>query len=209
MGQRMLEVDQILLEKNKQTCTWFGSYGIVPHLAQIAQAQNIVEIGVAYGYHADFICTNLPNIKYVGVDPYLAGYDNEDIFCNDVQKLFQEPQAQIAMDRLFSVVSSNLEKFSGRARLIREKSWLGADLFEDGSLDIVYIDGDHTYEAVVKDLAAWYPKVKKGGIICGDDIGWPGVKKAVDEFFIRLNKEYQIISKNGFENMPAFYYIVE
>ena len=205
----MLNQDQIALEENKKTCTWFGSYGIVPHLAQMVGAQNIVEIGVAYGYHADFICTNLPSINYVGIDPYLAGYDVEDIFCNDVQVLLQENEPQFAMDRLFTVVSSNLERFSGRARLIREKSWLGADLFEDGSLDIVYIDGDHTYEAVVKDLAAWYPKVKKGGIICGDDIGWPGVKKAVDEFFIHLNKEYQIISKNGFENMSGFYYIVE
>ncbi|MBU3591454.1 class I SAM-dependent methyltransferase [Polynucleobacter sp. 78F-HAINBA] len=93
--------------------------------------------------------------------------------------------------------------------MIREKSWLAADQFQDESFDLVYIDGDHTYEGVVKDLAAWYPKVKKGGIICGDDIGWPGVKKAVDEFFIRLNKEYQIISKNGFENMPAFYFVVD
>jgi len=205
MEQRMIGKDQLLLEQNKQTCTWFGSYGIVTHLAQIAHAQNIVEIGVAYGYHADFICTNLPSIKYTGVDPYLAGYDAEDIFCNDVQKLFQEAQPQIAMDRLYSAVSSNLKKFEGRASLIREKSWLAAQHFQDRSLDIVYIDGDHTYEAVVKDLAAWHPKIKKGGILCGDDIGWSGVKRAVDEFFLGLGKEYQIISKNGFENMPAFY----
>lgn len=33
--------------------------------------------------------------------------------------------------------------------------------FDDGSLDIIYIDGDHTYEVVVKDLAAWYPGFKK------------------------------------------------
>lgn len=209
MEHRMLEADKKLLQENRKVCSWFGSYGIVPHLAQMIGAQNIVEIGVAYGYHADFILSNLPNIKYVGIDPYLAGYDAEDIFCNDVQALFGEERAQVAMDRLFSTVSSNLEKFGSRATLIREKSWLGANQFDDGSLDIVYIDGDHTYEAVVKDLAAWYPKVKKGGILCGDDIGWSGVKGAVDELFLRLGKEYQIISKNGFENMPAFYYIVD
>ena len=136
-------------------------------------------------------------------------YALNDIFCQDVQKLFGVEDTQNAMDRLFKAVSTNLQKFQGRARLIREKSWLVADQFEDGSCDLVYIDGDHTYEGVVKDLAAWYPKVKKGGIICGDDIGWAGVKKAVDEFFIKLGREYQIISKNGFENMPAFYFIVD
>ena len=205
----MQDQDQIALEENKKTCTWFGSYGIVPHLAEMIGAQNIIEIGVAYGYHADFLCTVLPAVHYVGVDPYLANYDLNDIFCQDVQKLFGVEDTQNAMDRLFKAVSTNLQKFQGRARLIREKSWLVADQFEDGSCDLVYIDGDHTYEGVVKDLATWYPKVKKGGIICGDDIGWAGVKKAVDEFFIKLGREYQIISKNGFENMPAFYFIVD
>lgn len=205
----MLDQDRIKLEENKKTCSWFGSYGIVPHLAQMVGASNILEIGVAYGYHADFLCSVLPNIRYVGVDPYLADYDPDDIFSNDVQKLFSEKNPQQAMERLFNVVSSNFLKFEGRAKLLREKSWDAADQFENQSLDLVYIDGDHTYEGVVKDLATWFPKVKRGGMICGDDIGWPGVKKAVDEFFIRLGKEYQIISKNGFENMPAFYYIIE
>jgi len=113
------------------------------------------------------------------------------------------------MDSLFKAVSTNLQKFQGRARLIREKSWLVADQFEDSSCDLVYHDGDHTYEGVVKDPAAWYPKVKKGRIIFWGDISWAGVKKAVDEFFIKLGRGYQIFSKNGFENMPAFYFIVD
>jgi hypothetical protein len=151
----------------------------------------------------------LLNIQYVGVDPYLANYDVNDIFSNDVQRLFNEKDPQRAMNRLFNIVSSNLQKFDGRAKLLREKSWDAAKQFEDNSLDLVYIDGDHTYQGVVRDLAAWFPKVRKGGMICGDDIGWPGVKRAVDEFFLKLGKDYQIISKDGFENMPAFYYIVE
>lgn len=205
----MLNQDRITLEENKQTCSWFGSYGIIPYLAGIINAKKILEIGVAYGYHAEFICTMLPEIQYIGVDPYQANYDPADIFCRDVHTLFSAEDTQGAMDRLFNVVSFNLEKFQGRASLIREKSWLAADGFQDKTFDLVYIDGDHTYEGVMKDLAAWYPKVKKGGIICGDDIGWPGVKKAVDEFFIKLKKDYQIISKNGFEDMPVFYFIVD
>lgn len=204
----MIQQDKARLEENKKTCTWFGSYGIVPHLAELVGAKKILEIGVAYGYHADFLCTVLPSIQYVGVDPYQASYDENDIFCRDVQKLFGEVSAQAAMDRLFNTVSSNFVGLNGRAQLIREKSWVAASQFADASLDLVYIDGDHTYEGVCKDLAAWYPKVKKGGVICGDDIGWIGVKRAVDEFFLALGAEYQIITKNGFENMPAFYFIV-
>jgi predicted O-methyltransferase YrrM len=51
--------------------------------------------------------------------------------------------------------------------------------------DIVYIDASHEYEYVKEDILAWLPKVKKGGIICGDDyiIGWDGVILAVNEIF--------------------------
>jgi len=57
--------------------------------------------------------------------------------------------------------------------------------FKNGEFDIVYIDAAHEYEPVLVDLEAWFPKVKRGGFICGDDYtaGWPGVVKAVDEYF--------------------------
>lgn len=41
--------------------------------------------------------------------------------------------------------------------------------FADESIDFLFIDADHRYEPFVSDLKAWYPKVKKGGIICGHD----------------------------------------
>jgi predicted O-methyltransferase YrrM len=201
--------DKLLLEKNKGACSWLATYGIIPHLAQSISAKKIVEIGVAYGYHADFICTTLPEVTYVGVDPYKANYDLNDIFCDDVKKLFKENDSQRAMDRLFATVSDNLKAFNSRATIKRGLSWEIADQIDDGSVDLVYIDGDHTYEAVLKDLNAWVPKIKKGGIVCGDDIGWPGVKKAVDEFFLKDQKNYQLISKNGFENLPVFFAICD
>jgi len=43
----MLDADKILLQENKKSCSWFGSYGIVTHLAQMVGAQNIVEIWVS------------------------------------------------------------------------------------------------------------------------------------------------------------------
>jgi predicted O-methyltransferase YrrM len=56
-------------------------------------------------------------------------------------------------------------------------------LFEDDSLDAVFIDADHSYEAVKLDIQNWMPKVRKGGILAGHDYtySWPGVVRAVDE----------------------------
>lgn len=58
-----------------------------------------------------------------------------------------------------------------------------ASMFEDESIDFVFVDGDHSTEAVLRDIEIWLPKVKKGGILAGDDIGWDSVKKAVEQKF--------------------------
>lgn len=58
-------------------------------------------------------------------------------------------------------------------------------LFSDGSVDAVYFDADHTRPGLARDFAAWIPKVKAGGLLCGHDYseGFPGVVELVDEVF--------------------------
>ena len=41
--------------------------------------------------------------------------------------------------------------------------------YEDNFFDYIYIDAEHTYQAVSKDLEFWYPKLKKNGTLFGDD----------------------------------------
>jgi len=56
--------------------------------------------------------------------------------------------------------------------------------WDRGLVDLVFIDGDHTYQQVKKDIQMWLPHIVEGGIICGHDYGWekwPGVKQAFDE----------------------------
>lgn len=56
----------------------------------------------------------------------------------------------------------------------------------NNSLDLVFIDADHSYESVKKDIECWLPKVKSGGFITGHDYcnsAHRDVEKAVDEFF--------------------------
>ncbi len=74
-------------------------------------------------------------------------------------------------------------------RLISGCSWEVAAKYEDGSLDFVFIDGDHSFESVSKDIAAWLPKVRPGGIIAGHDYSapFPGVMRAVAEAFSEWN----------------------
>ncbi len=64
---------------------------------------------------------------------------------------------------------------------IQLPSHLACDEFEDGELDMVFIDGNHSREAVCDDIERWRPKLKPGGILAGDDISWDGVREAVRE----------------------------
>jgi len=66
-----------------------------------------------------------------------------------------------------------------------------AALFRDGSVDFCFVDADHSYAAVARDIAAWWPKVRPGGVIGGHDWHMRGVRRAVHERFgslgLRIN----------------------
>lgn len=69
-------------------------------------------------------------------------------------------------------------------RAIKSPSHKAAELYEDRSLDFVYIDANHHYEFVKQDIKAWLPKVKKGRYFAGHDITCiPDVRRAVTELF--------------------------
>lgn len=79
--------------------------------------------------------------------------------------------------------------------------------FDDNFFDLVYIDADHTYTACLRDIRDWYPKVKSGGILSGDDytkhttkLGIKfGVIEAVQQFIKENNLEEQFFyfPRNG------------
>ena len=87
--------------------------------------------------------------------------------------------------------------------------------FKDESLDFVYIDGAHDYKNVYKDLKAWSKKVKKGGIVAGDDYVDPSepdypkkiydVKAAVNDWVKKKKiKPLFLLAKN---NDRSWFYV--
>ena len=121
----------------------------------------------------------------VGVDE--GEHANRILEWNEVKKLY-----------LVDVVDNVHDRFKhegDRVQFILKPSVEAAKDFKDNSLDFVYIDACHSYQAVMEDLNAWYPKVKIGGIICGHDFRpsdleiHEGVAQAVTDFFSSLNIE--------------------
>lgn len=116
-----------------------------------------VEIGVAHGKFSDVMVQSNPHLKKLwGIDPYVfhkgyADYTHRETF------LLLKKDAHNLLDKYKNY------------RFVEEFSVEASKDFDDGTLDFVYIDGDHCFESVVADIAAWLPKIRKGGIISGDD----------------------------------------
>lgn len=62
-----------------------------------------------------------------------------------------------------------LAGYGSRVAFVRETSQVAVAKFADFSLDLVHIDGDHTFPAVRADLRSWWPKLRCGGVLAGHD----------------------------------------
>lgn len=85
----------------------------------------------------------------------------------------------------------HIEKFLDRVTILAMPSHEAAPHVKDMSLDFVFIDADHSYEECLRDIKLWYPKVRRGGLVCGDDYehpDFPGVRRAVDEMFSEVEQ---------------------
>jgi predicted O-methyltransferase YrrM len=113
-----------------------------------------VEIGVFEGAYTKALLKKIPGLKLYGIDlwqPYEGYLDSNNT-------------------RVVDAYQKALENVKGYdCELIKGWSSEVAKQFENESLDFVFIDGNHAYEYVVQDLAAWTPKVRAGGIIYGHD----------------------------------------
>lgn len=145
------------------------------------------EIGVWKGDTSAYLLDNNPGLKMIGVDPYPIGEElDSDLLNFGVAHWlwFKDDQDANAM---FSETNRRFESYGERAKLIRKPSIEAAKDFPDGFFDFIYIDANHFYTEVKKDILAWMPKVRTGGWIIGDDFSWnlrcDQVARAVMEIF--------------------------
>jgi len=98
-----------------------------------------------------------------------------------------------------------LAKFGKKCVFLKGESKDMVHKVEDNSLGFVYLDGNHTYDAVLNDLRIWMPKVKNGGIIAGHDYNHIyGVQQAVDEF---TQGKAHVLPEQHIENQGFWFYV--
>jgi predicted O-methyltransferase YrrM len=135
---------------------------------------NIVEIGCYCGHSTLIINSCFKNATINCVDPWTMyreegstyDLDNQAEELREAEEVFDanvKPHSNIKKNKMASI------EFAAAV--------------QNESLDLVYIDGDHSYAAVKQDIIIWMPKVKVGGVIAGHDVSCAAVCKALSELF--------------------------
>ena len=122
------------------------------------------EIGVFTGRFAERVLDACPQIaRYYMIDPW-RHLDDWNKPANRPDEVFEGYLAE-AMQRT--------EAFADKRVVLRGTTVEVIDQIPDGSLDLAYVDGDHTLRGITVDLVRVLPKVRVGGFIAGDDFGKP------------------------------------
>jgi len=140
-------------------------------------------VGTWKGKSAIYLATEInnqgKNIKLDCVDTWIGSEEHFDKTNPSYEPLTEIP------DGLYNHFMENIIPVNHIINPIRMTSIEASKLYEDDSLDFVLIDAAHDYENVKKDIEHWYPKVRKGGVLAGDDYHytWQGVIDAANEAF--------------------------
>ncbi len=147
----------------------------------------IAEIGIGRGYMSKELLRH-PTLHLHMVDNWLPRGEQPKAY-RDTGDFFAGLTPDHC-DVLHMMARTVAKAHPGRVTIHHADSVEAARDFKDGALDLVFLDGDHSYEGCKRDIGAWLPKVKRGGWLGGHDYNnvgdarfdFTGVARAVDEF---------------------------
>ena len=152
------------------------------------------ELGVRAGENYYYLLAHCPDLELLGVD--LFQIQPEGAGEGHRRKTFEKPEHGFSYDfeSYYKLIQELQKEFGPRAKFIRDWTTEAVKQIPDNSLDFIFLDADHAYKTVVRDIEDWNPKVKKGGYITGHDWYQSPVKKAVTDVLGR--KDIQIKQDN-------------
>ena len=158
--------------------SWHPHREFAFELIKTHKPKTIVELGVHYGDSYFTFCQACEELE---LDTQLYGIDH---WQGDAQTGFYEKEV------LEKVSSYNDEFYAKNSTLLKMVFEEALQRFEDGSVDLLHIDGSHQYESVKKDFENWLPKLKKGGLILIHDILVEREDYGVKKFWEELNENF-------------------
>lgn len=164
--------------------------------------KTIIEVGTFHGGSAFDFLKLCAQANIYCVDTWLGSVEFYVSDSPAYVKLREELPFKNGYPRIYHQFLSNVifEGFEFRVFPIPLPSNCGAKVLahEKVVADFIYIDGSHEYEDVKRDLVSYWPLLKAGGVMAGDDYNdeWPGVKQAVAEFANEIGKPFASNSRH-------------
>ncbi len=162
-------------------------YHVLPKIINEKGYKIGIEIGVAFGGHAENLLKNTFIEKLVGIDPY-----------KDYHGGFGELKGDEDYNDLYLFTMNRLK--GDRYLHIRDNSDKALEILKGKKYpkeyDFIFIDGLHEYDAVKFETEAYSKLIRKDGIVSGHDynhISFPGVTRAVNEFADKYKKKVQVL----------------
>jgi predicted O-methyltransferase YrrM len=152
---------------------------ILKNYGSMNKPLHVVEVGVWLGATIIQLANAMPNSRFFAVDTFEGS-----------PELMFSPQVE-EIPNLYEQFIANLthQKLLNRVQVYRLPSTKAAELMIYSSCDLVLIDANHSVKCVKEDCLAWWPILKPGGFLCGDDWRCPEVQEGVRQSGLPLQGE--------------------
>lgn len=163
---------------------WFTFPQLYSHMVSRYDNAHFVEVGAWQGCSTSYMAVEIINSKKN------IKFDVIDIWNRfSIDGLYTKEPEKLPDDFVYQLFLKNTEPVRDVFNSVRLDSVSASKLYKDESLDFIFIDADHSYEAVLLDLHNWMPKLKRGGHIAGHDyFNDEGVRRAV-KYFFQINND--------------------
>ena len=166
------------INKDLQGKAWVGHTPFAYWLVAALKPKTLVELGThgggSYFSFCQSVIDNKLDTKTYAIDTWMG-----------------EKQAGFYSESLFKkVMDFNIEHFDNFSTLMKMTFDEALNEFDDNSVDLLHIDGFHSYEAVSNDFRTWYPKLSKEAIVLFHDTHEIKPGFGVHQFWDELKKEH-------------------
>jgi len=145
----------------------------------------VAEIGVREAKLSAYLLNARRDLLLYAVDNWLSSSQRSRAYKETGDKCAMWSKSDA--DAAYQSALDALEPYENRVEVIRKSSGSAANEIPDQSLDLVFLDADHSEKGITRDIEKWRPKVKPGGCFGGHDYANPafdfGVEKVVSEIF--------------------------
>jgi Methyltransferase domain len=163
-----------------QPNAWVGHLPFANWIVHQTRPLVIVELGTHTGNSYFAFCQSIRELKFSSKAYAVDTWQGDD-------------QAGFYGDEVFREVSEHNKLYSDFSTLIRKTFDQALDSFEEKSIDLLHIDGLHTYEAVKHDFESWLPKLKPNAIVLFHDTNVHLDSFGVHKLWSELSRTYETV----------------